>query len=164
MNQEEYRFSFQVYDSINELNSEDIALLKEAMEATKTAYAPYSNFRVGAAARLKNGNVVRGTNQENASYPVGICAERVLLSTASSLYPNEPIESMAVTYDNLNGVSDRPVCPCGMCRQAIVEHESRVKHPVRLILSGLTGKVHVIEQASSLLPFSFSSNDMDLEL
>ncbi|TDH28809.1 cytidine deaminase [Segetibacter sp. 3557_3] len=164
MKQEEYRFSFKVYDSISELDTADADILNAAMDATKTAYAPYSNFQVGAAALLQNGKMVRGTNQENASYPVGICAERVLLSTASSLYPNEPIATMAVTYNNQNGKSNHPICPCGMCRQSLAEHESRTGQPIRIILGGREGKVHVIERASMLLPFSFSSEDMNLDL
>ncbi len=161
MNKDEYRFSFEVYDSSNELSAKDAELLTKAREVTVDAYAPYSNFHVAAAASLVNGEVVTGTNQENASYPVGICAERALLSASSSLFPNVAIETMAVTYDNINGKSDRPVSPCGMCRQALVEHESRVHHPIRLILSGKEGKVYVIEKASMLLPFTFTSGDMD---
>lgn len=161
MKKDEYRFSFDIYNSIDELPEIDAVLLKEAKLVTKNAYAPYSNFFVGAAARLMNGEVVKGTNQENASYPVGICAERVLLSTASSLYPNQPIDTLAITYDNKNGKSDHPVSPCGMCRQALVEHEARTKHQIRLVLSGLEGKIYVIENAGMLLPFCFKPEDMD---
>ena len=161
MNKEEYRFSYEVYDSINELREEDASLLKEAMLVTRNAYAPYSHFQVGAAARLSNGELVRGTNQENASYPVGICAERVLLSAASSLFPGEGIDTLAVTYNNLDGKSDHPISPCGMCRQSLIEHEQRTKHPIRLILSGLEGKVYIIEKAGALLPFCFTSEDME---
>jgi len=160
MHHQEYRFQFEVYDSIHELAPEDAFLLAEARKTTALAYAPYSHFQVGAFARLNNGETVRGTNQENASYPAGICAERVLLSTASAMYPNEPIKTIAISYHNLNGESDRPVSPCGICRQSLAEQESRYKQPVRLILSGMEGKVYVVDKATSLLPMSFSGDDL----
>ena len=94
----QFNFSFELYDSSNELSSDDSFLLSEARSVTQFAYAPYSNFNVGAAARLVNGEVITGTNQENASYPAGICAERVLLSTAASLFPGIAIQSMAISY------------------------------------------------------------------
>src|SRR6185436_15755790 len=100
MKERKFEFSFEVYDSIDELDVEDQQLLTEARNITGKAYAPYSNFHVGAAAKLGNGKIVTGTNQENASYPVGICAERVLLSTVSSLYPDVPVETMAVSYQS----------------------------------------------------------------
>ncbi len=160
MNKAAYEFSYEVYDSINELNEQDAWLLQEARKATSAAYAPYSKFNVGAIARLTNGKTVAGTNQENASYPVGICAERALLASAASLYPGVAVDSMAISYDNTKGESSRPISPCGMCRQALVEYEERVNQPIRLILSGLEGRVFVIEKANALLPLSFGSNDL----
>jgi cytidine deaminase len=156
----EFKFEFDVYNSIDDLPSEDAFLLRGAIDATKNAYAPYSNFHVGAKAKLSNGQYLTGTNQENASYPVGICAERTLLSAAASLYPNEPIEAIAITYDNLNGKSNHPISPCGICRQTLLEFEARVKQPVRLILGGLEGEVYVLDSAKRLLPLSFTSDDM----
>src|SRR5690349_5518361 len=123
MKQEKFQFSFEVYDSIDELNADDQQLLIEARNVTGQAYAPYSNFHVGAAAKLENGKIVTGTNQENASYPIGICAERVLLSAVSSLYPGIPVETMAISYQSKKRKSDHPISPCGMCRQALVEFE-----------------------------------------
>jgi len=160
MNKQEYNFSFEVFDSINELNEADRTLLTAARNVTKSAYAPYSNFEVGAAAKLEDGEVLTGSNQENASYPVGLCAERVLLSAISSLRPGTGIETMAISYHNSNGDSDHPISPCGMCRQSLLEYESRFQHPIRLILGGMEGKVYVIEKASMLLPLSFTSNDL----
>jgi cytidine deaminase len=160
MKQEDYHFSYEVYDSITELSEQDALLLSEARKTTAAAYAPYSNFNVGAVAKLINGEIVKGTNQENASYPVGICAERSLLSSAASLFPNIAIDTMAISYDNTKGISNRPISPCGMCRQALVEYEERVKQPIRLILSGQDGAVIVVEKASALLPFSFGSADL----
>ncbi len=160
MKKEDYNFSYEVYDSIAELNEQDAWLVNEAREVTAAAYAPYSNFNVGAIAKLVNGEIVAGTNQENASYPVSICAERILLGSVASLYPNVPIDTIAISYDNTRGESNHPISPCGMCRQALVEYEERVKQPIRLILSGLDGKVFIIEKANALLPLSFGSVDL----
>ncbi len=160
MKKEAYQFSYEVYDSVDDLNEADAWLVNEAREVTNAAYAPYSNFNVGAVAKLINGQIVAGTNQENASYPVSICAERVLLSSAASLYPDVAIDTIAISYNNINGQSSHPISPCGMCRQSLVEYEERVKQPIRLLLSGLDGKVFVIEKANSLLPLSFGSIDL----
>ena len=150
MNQEVYNFSFEVYQSIDELPAADAALVSQARKVTANAYAPYSHFNVGAVAHLKNGQTVTGTNQENAAYPVGICAERVLLSSAATLFPNMAIDTMAISYDNKNGKSNHPISPCGICRQTLMEYEERVKQPIRLILSGLEGKIYIIKKASHL--------------
>lgn len=160
MNKQEFSFSYEVHDSAEELTKEDAWLVNEAREVTTAAYAPYSNFNVGAVAKLANGEIVAGTNQENASYPVGICAERVLLASAASLYPGIAIDTIAISYNNANGESDHPISPCGMCRQSLTEYEERVKQPIRLILTGLEGKVIVVEKANSLLPLSFGSIDL----
>lgn len=153
-------FQYQEFDNIEELSTDDKALLEKAKKTTSDAYAPYSGFLVGAVALLVNGETVTGSNQENASYPVGICAERTLLSAASSLYPGIGIQTIAISYNNTHGESNRPVSPCGICRQTLVEFENRTKQPIRLILSGLTGKVQIIEKASFLLPFSFTEEDL----
>jgi cytidine deaminase len=160
MKKEIITFEYEAYEDSSELSAGDQELLEEARQVTKKAYAPYSNFLVGAVARLQNGEKISGTNQENASYPVGICAERVLLSAASVIHTNVPIETMAISYNNTNGLSDHPISPCGMCRQALREYEERTSQSIRLILSGITGKVFIVEKATQLLPFSFSGNDM----
>ncbi len=160
MNPKKYSFDFEEYNSINDLSKEDAQLLRDAQDATKIAYAPYSNFLVGAMALLTNGKKVAGSNQENASYPVGLCAERVLLSAASSIYPGVPIDTIAISYDGENVHSNRPISPCGICRQTLVEYETRFQHPIRLILGGKEGKIFIIPKASMLLPFGFSGEDM----
>src|SRR4028119_1375419 len=132
MKKENFEFVYDVYDSIEELNTEDASLLKKARETTSLAYAPYSKFSVAAAARLSNGEIVTGTNQKNASYPVGLCAERVLLSSVSSLHPQVPVEAVAVSYNSDIAASDHPIAPCGICRQSLHEYESRLNHPIRL--------------------------------
>ena len=161
MKNEQYSFSFEVYESIDDLTENDAWLLNEAREVTQHAYAPYSHFQVGAIARLHNGEIVAGSNQENASYPVGLCAERVLLASAASLFPKVPIDTLAISYHNENGDSSHPISPCGMCRQSLLEYESRVKHPIRIILGGLLGKVYIIEKAGQLLPLSFTAEDLN---
>ncbi len=155
-----YTFDYEEYDSIDDLSAADAHLIEEARKATEIAYAPYSNFLVGAYAVLNSGEFIKGSNQENASYPVGVCAERALLASVGQLFPNEPILSMAISYNNLNGESNRPLSPCGMCRQALQEYEGRVHQPIRLLLSGMEGKVFVINKSTNLLPFSFSGDDL----
>jgi cytidine deaminase len=160
MKEQKFEFSFQAYDSSDELKQDDRQLLTEARTATTNSYAPYSNFFVGASAKLSNGKIVTGSNQENASYPVGICAERVLLGIVSSLYPNEPIETMAISYQSKAVKSDHPISPCGMCRQALQEFEGRMKKPIRLILGGMEGKIYVIPSVSQLLPLAFTNKEL----
>lgn len=162
MKNDKLEINYQVYDDISEMTAQDAWLLNEAREVTKYAYAPYSNFHVGAVAKLLNGEIVAGSNQENASYPAGLCAERVLLSTSSMLYPDSAIETIAISYynNNGNGNSKQPISPCGICRQSLREYEDRFKHPIRLILGGMEGKILIFEKAGSLLPFAFTSQDM----
>lgn len=160
MEVKEIHFNVEVYASAGELNKSDAALLQTAREAVVNAYAPYSKFYVAAAALLSNGKTVTGTNQENASYPVAICAERVLLSSISSQYPGEPVQTMAITYKSDNGNSSHPISPCGVCRQSLVEYEERTKTPIRLILSGASGEVFIVQTAKQLLPLSFTSTDL----
>lgn len=160
MNQEQYNFTYAVYDSPAALPAADRDLLQQAYQASSISYAPYSHFRVGAAARLSNGQTVVGSNQENASYPVGLCAERVLLSAASAIYPGIPIETIAISYRAETGKSDRPISPCGICRQTLVEYERRLKHPIRLVLGGREGRIYLIPKSSLLLPLEFTDEDL----
>ena len=160
MKESKYEFSYEVFSDISELNERDAWLLTEARNVTKEAYAPYSHFHVGAVALLANGEIVAGTNQENASYPVGICAERVLLGSVATLHPNVPIKSLAISYNSKNIKSDHPISPCGMCRQALLEYETRLRKPIRLILSGQQGKIFIIKSASLLLPFAFTKKEL----
>ena len=160
MLKEQYSFEYEVYDSINDLNKEDADLLIKAKATAEEAYAPYSNFLVGASAILNNQEIVTGSNQENASYPVGICAERSLLATAAALFKQTPIQTMAIAYHNINGTSHNPISPCGMCRQSLLEYEGRTKQPIRLILGSLDGKILIVNSAKQLLPFSFTSDSL----
>ncbi len=160
MSLKEYKFLFEEFAGNKDLDTQYLELLNKARAITKDAYAPYSNFFVGAAALLSNKKIITATNQENASFPAGICAERVLLSSASSLHPNISITAIAISYDNKNGSSNHPVSPCGICRQSLVEFEKRFSQPVKIILAGQTGKVLIIKTAADLLPLSFSGNDL----
>ncbi len=160
MSVEKYQFQYEVYKSIDDLLEEDKNLVIASRENTSLAYAPYSNFNVSSVAILNNGEMVKGTNQENASYPVSICAERAMLATVAALYPNVGIKTIAISYHNQNAESNKPISPCGMCRQALVEYEERVQQPIRLILSGMEGEIIIIEKAHALLPFSFKSGDL----
>lgn len=160
MNKQDYHFEYEVYESIDDLTEDDKWLLDEAREATQQAYAPYSRFQVGAVAKLSNGEIVKGSNQENASFPVGLCAERVVMASVSSLYPKLPIETIAISYFNNNGESNHPISPCGICRQALQELKEKTKVSIRLILGGMSGKVFIIPDAAMLLPLSFTSQDL----
>lgn len=155
-----FEFQYEEYDDISQLSEQDAELLTAARKVTDQAYAPYSNFHVGAVAMLENGERVSGTNQENASYPVGICAERVLLGSVATIHPNVPIVSIAISYNSTEIKSDHPISPCGMCRQALLEYETRVKKPIRVILGGMEGKVFIIKTVRQLLPFAFTSDEL----
>ncbi len=150
---------YKEFDTIKELGSSDRELLLSAMETAKNAYAPYSRFKVGAAVRLESGKIVSGTNVENAAYPSGICAERTALSGASSNYPGDKPEAIAVAAIAEQELSQEPVSPCGNCRQAIAEEEKRNGKNIRIIL-GSKNKIRVIERGSDLLPLQFSRNDL----
>lgn len=156
MERHQLQINLLVYESINELEDRDAWLLQEAREVTTQAYAPYSQFQVGAVIRLVNGEIIAGTNQENTSFPVGLCAERVALSAASAIYPNEPIDTIAVSYRSLHGENDSPISPCGICRQTLAEYELRQEAPIRLIMGGLQGKVLIVERSNDLLPLGFN--------
>lgn len=160
MIKKEIPFAVEIYASAEELNDGDATLLAKARAITTQAYAPYSHFNVGAAAMLSDGTTVTATNQENASYPVGICAERVLLSAVASQFSGRGIITMAISYHNINGESNTPISPCGICRQSLAEYGERTHQSIRLILSGMLGEVYIIEKAQQLLPLTFSAVSM----
>jgi cytidine deaminase len=160
MKEVSHSFTYAEYESTDDLTPDDADLVHAARKITANAYAPYSNFLVGAVASMMNGARISGTNQENASYPVTICAERVLLSVASTEHPGVQIHTIAISYNNLKGQSIKPISPCGMCRQSLSEYESRLDQPIRIILSGQSGKVYVLDTAAHLLPLSFGGKDI----
>ncbi|MCR4620302.1 MAG: cytidine deaminase [Paludibacteraceae bacterium] len=131
-------------------------LVEAAKNASYNAYAPYSNFHVGAAVLLADGTIVTGSNQENAAYPSGLCAERVALFSASSNHPNTPIIALALTARGSDGLFTRqPISPCGSCRQVLLECQQRAKNKIKVILTG-RDKTILINDAAELLPLAFS--------
>lgn len=144
--------------SYEELSADDRSLTDAARSAARSAYAPYSHFFVGAAARLADGTVVTGNNQENAAYPSGLCAERTTLFWANARYPDTPVCMLAIAAQNAQGELPRPITPCGACRQVILEVEKRYARPMRIILYG-TNECYLIEDGvKALLPLSFDSD------
>lgn len=150
----------QIYNSIEELNSEDRSLLNKAMEALQGAYAPYSMFRVGAAVLLENGEIFLGNNQENVAYPSGLCAERVALFAAGARYPDVAVKTIAVTAKTKNFTIEAPTAPCGACRQVMAETEMRYKKPVRVIMGNATGTIYATEKIGDLLPLMFEAEEL----
>ncbi len=151
---------YQEFDNYRDLPEEDQKLIMAARESSKNAYAPYSKFMVGAAILMSNGIIIEGSNQENADFTDGLCAERVALFYAHSKLPQEAVMSIAVSASNSKGLIDGPTKPCGSCRQVMVETEVRFDKPIRLILDG-KNKIIVIEGAGNLLPFAFSPDSLD---
>lgn len=147
--------------TLEELPPIDLELVNEAREASKRSYAPYSKFNVGAAVRLTDGTVVTGNNQENAAYPSGTCAERTVLFWANAQYPEQAVESLAIAANNEGGELEKPITPCGACRQVILEVEKRYGKSIRIILFG-TKECYIIEDGvKTLLPLSFDSDFLE---
>lgn len=149
---------YELLDHSGLLSHDDQMIVDAARKATQTAYAPYSHFQVGAAARLSSGALVIGSNQESSSYPVGICAERTLLNSVGSQFPEEKVVTMAITYDAIGKASKEPISPCGMCRQSLLDFENRFQSPIKIILVGLEGPVMIFTSVSQLLPFGFNGS------
>jgi cytidine deaminase len=158
MKQHKLNIIFDVYQ-YDELNDTDRKLMDKACEMTKNSYAPYSKFYVGAAALLKSGIIVTGSNQENAAYPSGLCAERTTLFAANSQYPDQPVVTLAIAARTDNGFLKDPIPPCGACRQVILETEKRYNHEIRILLYGTEG-IYEVHGVKDLLPLSFSEENM----
>lgn len=141
----------------DELSEHDKEVVDAARKATANSYAVYSGFNVGAAVRLQGGVIVTGTNQENAAYPSGLCAERTTLFWANSQYPDKAVEVLAIAARTEHGELERPIPPCGACRQVILETEKRFNTPVRIILYGAKECYVVEDGIKALLPLSFDS-------
>ena len=148
------------YDTVVELPESDQNLLLKAREVANNAYAPYSKFKVGAALLLENGLIITGSNQENADFTDGLCAERVAMFYANSTYPDVAVKAIAVSAKNINGLIEEPAQPCGSCRQVLVETESRYKKAMRIIMDGRK-RIQVLEGADNLLPFAFKPSSLD---
>lgn len=141
-----------------ELSPQMQSLIEHARQETAKAYAPYSEFSVGAAVLLADGTIVCGSNQENVAYPSGLCAERTAMFYANAHYPDTPPIAIAIAARNKNGMLPRPICPCGSCRQALLESEMRYKTKIKVILYG-TQEIYLIDSIADMLPFAFVSLD-----
>lgn len=148
-----YKFDYQEFENISEVSKENLTLINKAKEIAYKAYAPFSKFRVGATVLLKNGTIYSGNNQENASFPAGICAERALLSYIHGNFPDEQILKIAISVLDAN----QPISPCGICRQSLLEYELVQNQTIEIILHNASDSVLVIPSASSLLPIQFDS-------
>lgn len=157
---EKLKLDFEVdFCQLEELTEDERILVQKAIDATHNAYAIYSNFNVGAAVRLANGEIYIGANQENAAYPSGLCAERTAIFAAQACEPTQPICSIAVAASNTRGMTEDPVSPCGACRQVMVQVESRYNQPMQVLLYGTKG-VYRFKTSRQLMPFSFIENSM----
>jgi len=147
-----------VFDNVNELPNEALSLMQKAIEARGKAYAPYSKFNVGAALLLDNGEVITGNNQENASYPSGLCAERTAIYYAGSQFPDSKIIRMAISAGSKRNQTTKPIPPCGACRQAIAEYEIKQESPIEIYFMGETGAVAKSNSLANLLPLVFDKS------
>ncbi|MFO7874037.1 MAG: cytidine deaminase [Bacteroidales bacterium] len=155
-------FSIQFYEveGITQLPEDEQMLVQEANRMTENAYAPYSKFYVGAAILLDNGEIIKGSNQENGAYPSGLCAERVAAFAASAMYPGAVMKKIAVSATSERLLPKGPVSPCGACRQVLLEYESAQQSPLKVLLAGKNGKIYIIEKMKDLLPLDFSGKDL----
>ena len=160
MKKQKISFEVSIYDSMEELLHKEKKLMQFAIGAREKAYAPYSGFRVGSAVLLENGKIVTGNNQENAAYPSGLCAERVALFYAGAKYPGVTIKKIAITAASEKSIVDKPVAPCGSCRQAISEYEIKQESSISLLFMGEQGKVIQCNAMADILPLAFSSNNL----
>lgn len=149
---------FYEYPSMQCLSLEEKELMVQAIEVRKNAYAPYSKFRVGAAILLENGMVVLGSNQENAAFPSGLCAERTAVFQAGALYPNVKIRKIAISATSDIKVTKQPIPPCGACRQSLLEYENKQNEPIELLFMGAEGMVYKSPSVNNMLPFYFESS------
>jgi cytidine deaminase len=152
--------TFEVFDSVSSLPSEIQSLMNQAIEIRKNAYAPYSRFRVGAAILLDNGKIVLGSNQENAAYPSGLCAERVAIFQAGAVYPSAKIVKFAITAASDTNSTLSPIPPCGACRQSIAEYEFKQDSPIEIYFMGESGEVYKSNSINNLLPLTFDKTSL----
>lgn len=150
--------SITLFDSVNELPLDVQKLMNEAVKIRGDAYAPYSQFHVGTAFLLENGEIVTGNNQENAAYPSGMCAERVAVWKAGSEYPDVKILKIAITASSENNVVNEPVAPCGACRQTLSEYELKQDSKIEIYFMGETGKIVKTDSLHDLLPLAFDKS------
>ena len=151
----EIRISYILHEDITSLSGSNRELIKRALRNTGNSYAPYSRFTVGAALKLKSGKIIDGANQENNAYPSGLCAERVAMFAAGANHPKDPFDTIAVAAADLKSAVNKPVAPCGSCRQVMSEYEKKFNCTFRVLLYGEKGPVLEFKQARDLLPLAF---------
>ncbi len=149
-----------VFESFEELSNSEKEFMNQAIEIRKKAYAPYSKFQVGAAIVLDNGVVLQGSNQENAAYPSGLCAERVVIFYAGANYPNNKITKLFISATPSDRDSENPIPPCGSCRQSIAEYEIKQDLPIEIYFMGAKGAVYKSNSLKNLLPFMFDKSNL----
>jgi cytidine deaminase len=155
MNKVTITTDFDVFETIQKLPTDIQNLMHEAVAIRKTAYAPYSHFKVGAAILLNNGEIILGSNQENAAYPSGLCAERVAVFYAGAKYPEAKILKMAISAASDNTTTSAPIPPCGACRQSIAEYEIKQNTPIEIYFMGEIGSIYKSDSLKNLLPLLF---------
>lgn len=156
MTSKEIKIAYIEYESIDQLEAQDRKLAEAAIQATEGSYAPYSGFNVGAAVRLDNGEIIKGSNQENAAYPSGICAERTAMFYAAATYPENAIEAIAVTASQNGILCGNPATPCGACRQVMAQYQTKGGKPMAIILVG-GNKIWKFDRVDDILPLIFDS-------
>lgn len=156
-------FSYTEYEKEDKLPHLDLELVLAARNSARNAYAPYSEFRVGAAVKLESGIIICGANVENAAFPSGICAERSALSNSISNHPNDKPVALAIAAIVKNDYTEDTPSPCGSCRQVIAEEEARTGNKIRIILSG-KNKTQIIDGIGNLLPLQFDRNNLNTNL
>jgi len=155
INKLNFSISYEAYDHLDELEQQDQLLCAAAEKALRNSYSPYSNFKVGTAVRLADGQIILGSNQENLAYPSGLCAERVALFTIGAAYPDAIIESMVITAHTDNFKIVQPVTCCGACLQVMSEFEQKQKKEITIIFYCIDGQILKVNGVKSLLPFAF---------
>ena len=156
MTEKELHIHYTEYSDLRELNAEDRELAAEAIAAIGNAYAPYSHFHVGAAVRMSNGQIVRGSNQENAAFPSGLCAERTAMFSAAARYPDKDMLSIAIAGGVHGRLTARPATPCGACRQVMAQYQTKSGKPMSVIMVGAE-RILKFEQVDDILPLIFDS-------
>lgn len=157
MKKQNIEIQLEVFESISELPKDIQELMNKAQQARENAYAPYSHFKVGAAILLSSGEITIGSNQENAAYPSGLCAERVAIFHTGAIYPNQEIKAIAITASSPSQLLAEPIGPCGACRQSMAEYEQKQNSPILIYFMGETGKIVKVNKVMDLLPLGFDA-------
>lgn len=161
MKSSRFTLEYTIYSNETELDKTYQQLIIAAREASFLAHAPYSQFRVGAAVLLNNNIIIKGNNQENASYPEGLCAERVAVFSAMANYPNENIKAIAISGNPIHFKLSQPLAPCGACRQVLLEYENKANNNIIIFMTSMEGEIWKFSSIKDLLPFTFSAKELN---